>query len=257
MGSQANATAKQSGLLKSFWTTLIGPPWVVALTLYVFVGIVRAIALLSPYALQELFFLQSVLLWALPFIFLTEQGRHEIGLTGETLRVKAALLSLLAGAGGGLAIFTVGMLMYGASPENWCVSIRNYLHFDEVRGIMTPLEIFALYSLPAVCLNPIGEEILFRGFTQQAFGRRFGRVTGTVVSAVMFGSLYLCIHGLSMDQSGVHMRRSAGVAFVLMALIGALFTVCRFRSRSPWAAMVAHAGFNLALLGATVFEFVR
>jgi membrane protease YdiL (CAAX protease family) len=256
MGPLVPSTPEQPALLKSFWTTLAGPPWVVALALYVFVAIVRAIALLSPYAMQEVYFVQSVVLWALPFIFLTPEGRHEIGLTGQSLRMKTALASFMAGVGCGAVLFGIGMMLYGVSPENWCVSIRNYLHFDEVRGLMSPAEIFGLYSVPAICLNPIGEEIFFRGFMQQAFGRRLGRVAGMIVSAVLFASLYLFIHGLWLDKGGVHLRASAAIAFVLMALIGVVFTMCRFRSGSLWAAMAAHAGFNLVLLAATIREFV-
>ncbi len=33
-----------------------------------------------------------------------------------------------------------------------------------------PAEPFALYALPAIFLNPIGEEILFRGFIQGSLG---------------------------------------------------------------------------------------
>jgi membrane protease YdiL (CAAX protease family) len=168
------------------------------------------------------------------------------------------LLSVLAGAACGLAFFALGMAVYGDSPDNWCISIRNYLHFEEMRGLLSPLELFCVYSLPAIFLNPVGEEILFRGFIQQSFTRRFGPAFATVVNSVLFALVYLSIHGLWRDAAGYHLRlASAAVALVLMACVGGVFTLCRTLSGSLWPSMAAHAAFNLALLGAAIHRFVR
>jgi membrane protease YdiL (CAAX protease family) len=155
-------------------------------------------------------------------------------------------------------LFGLGMILYGDSPDNWCISIHNYLHLEEMRGLMSPLSLFALYALPAIFLNPIGEEILFRGIIQQSFARRFNAVIATLVNALLFGLIYLYLHGLWRDASGFHLRvGSAAVAFLLMACFGAVFTLCRMRSGSLWPAMVAHAAFNLTVLAATIHEFVH
>jgi len=154
--------------------------------------------------------------------------------------------------------FSAGMLLYGDSPDNWCISIRNYLHLDEMRGLMPPWGLFALFALPAIFLNPIGEEILFRGFIQRAFTRRFNAAVATIVSSLLFGLIYLYVHGLWRDATGLHLRLgSAAVALVFMACIGAVFTCCRTLSGSLWPAMAAHAAFNLTLLGASIHEFIR
>jgi membrane protease YdiL (CAAX protease family) len=148
------------------------------------------------------------------------------------------------------------MEIYGDSPNNWCISIRNYLHFEEMRGLMPPLGLFALYALPAIFLNPIGEEILFRGVIQQSFARRFNPVLATVVNSVLFGLMYLSLHGLWHDAAGFHVRlASAALAVFLMACIGAVFTLCRFLSGSLWPAVAAHAAFNLTVLGASVYRY--
>jgi membrane protease YdiL (CAAX protease family) len=165
-------------------------------------------------------------------------------------------LSALAGGACALAFFALGMALYGNSPNNWCNSIRNYLHFEEMRGLMSPLSLFALYAVPAVFLNPIGEEILFRGFIQESFSLRFNAAFATLVNSLSFGLIYLYLHGIWHDSSGFHLRiGSAALAIFLIACIGAVFTLCRMLSGSLWPAMAAHAAFNLTILAAAIHQF--
>jgi hypothetical protein len=258
MTLRAAATSSQPEFLKPFWTALLGPPWLVSLVVAAAVAALRFFALFSPYPLQELFFVQTVAMWVLPFVMLTVAGRREIGLSERGTTPLTMLASAVAGAICALAFFALGMALYGNSPDNWCVSIRNYLHFDEMRGLMSPLALFALYALPAIFLNPVGEEILFRGFMYQSFARRFNGALAAAVSSLIFGFMYLSLHGIWHDASGYHIRlASAVLAMSLMATLGAVFTACRVLSGSLWTAMSAHAAFNLTLLGATIHEFMR
>jgi CAAX protease family protein len=258
MSSQAAATFPETALLRSFWISIIGQPWLVSLAVYVVVAFVRFFAVLSPYSLQELFFIQAVALWALPFLMLTENGRREIGFSDQGISPSSALLGALAGVACAIVFFSLGMALYGNSPNNWCISIRAYLHLDEMRGLMSPLGLFALFALPAVFLNPVGEEILFRGFIQQSFARRFNATVGIVISSVLSALIYLYVHGIWHDAAGFHVRLgSAAVALFLMACVGVVFSICRSLSGSLWPAMIAHAAFNLTLLAAAIHQFVR
>jgi uncharacterized protein len=258
MNSPADSTLPQAEFIKPFWTALFGPPWLVALVVVAVVAAVRFFAVFSSYSLQELYFLQTLAMWGSPFFLLTSSGRSEIGLTKHAIAPRSMLLSTLAGSACAFVFFALGMTLYGDSPDNWCISIRNYLHFDEMRGLMSPLSLFALYSLPAIFMNPIGEEIMFRGIVQRSFARRFNITFATVVNSVLFGLMYLSLHGLWRDGSGFHLRfASATVALVLMACMGAVFTVCRTLSGSLWPAMAAHAAFNLTVLGLTIHQFLH
>jgi uncharacterized protein len=258
MDSAAASTSSGSPFLKPFWTAILGPPWFVSLVVLVVLASIRFFAVFSPYSLQELFFLQTIAMWALPFLFLTPSGRREIGLTERGMTLVSMIASAVAGSLCALVFFVVGMVLYGDSPDNWCISIRNYLHFDEMRGLMSPLGLFALYALPAMFLNPVGEEMLFRGFIWQSFARRFNPVFAIVVCSLSFGLIYLYLHGVWHNASGFHLRlASAAVAVVLMACIGAVFTLCRTLSGSLWPAMAAHAAFNLTLLAAAIHQFLR
>jgi membrane protease YdiL (CAAX protease family) len=258
MDSRAAEIGQPSSFLKPFWLALIGPPWVVSLAAVAVVALIRFVAVFSPYPLQELFFMQTVAMWVLPFIFLTENGRRQIGLSQRGLTATSIILSALAGAACGFFLFALGMMVYGDSPDNWCISIRNYLNFEELRGFMSPISLFALFALPAILLNPVGEEILFRGFIQQSFSLRFNRAVATLVNSLLFGMIYLYLHGIWHDASGFHLRTgSAAFAIFLMACIGAVFTLCRTLSGLLWPAVAAHAAFNLTLLALAIHQFVR
>ncbi|HEY6848579.1 MAG TPA: type II CAAX endopeptidase family protein [Terracidiphilus sp.] len=250
--------AQQPALVKPFWTNLLGPSWVVALVIFAIVASVRFFVFLGPYSLQELLFLQIVGLWTLPFVLLTDRGRRQIGLTAAGTTAGPLLGGAVTGAVCGFLLFKLGTEIYGNSPNNWDLSIRSYLRFDEMRGLLSPAELFALYAFPAVFVNPAGEEILFRGLIQEAFSSRFNRAFSSAVSSVLFGMLYLYLHGIWHDGSGFHLRLgSAVLAIVLLSLIGFTFHLCRVLSGSLWAAMTAHAGFNLALLTAAILRFAH
>jgi len=250
--------SKQTDFLKPLWSTLFGPPWFVSLLLFAVVAAIRFFVIFSPWPLQELFFAQTLLLWATPYLFLTRTGRHQIGLTSNGVTPASMLLSALAGAAAGLIFFLLGIAIYGHSPDSWCISIRNYLHFEELRGLFPPLGLFALFALPAMFLNPIGEEILFRGLIQQTFAKRFNPAVAVLANSLLFGLLYLYIHGIWQDDHAFHIRvASAALAVFLMTCIGSLFTLCRTLSGSLWPAVAAHAAFNLALLAAAIREFAR
>jgi uncharacterized protein len=258
MDSRAAAIGQPSSFLKPLWLALIGPPWVVSLAVVAVVAVIRFIAVLSPYPLQELFFMQTVAMWVLPFIFLTESGRRQIGLEQGGMTPGSILLSIFAGSLCALVFFALGMIIFGDSADNWCMSIRNYLHFEELRGFMSPMSLFALYALPAILLNPVGEEILFRGLIQQSFALRFNRTIAILVNSLLFGMIYLYLHGIWHDASGFHLRTgSAAIAIFLMACIGAVFTLCRTLTGSLWPAMTAHAAFNLTLLALAIHQFAR
>jgi membrane protease YdiL (CAAX protease family) len=258
MNSTAGSDTLQPALLKPIWAALLGPPWLVSIIVLIVLIAIRFFAVFSPYPLQALFFLQTVAMWAVPFIFLTASGRRQIGLTERGISAKSLLLSALGGSGCALALFALGMAVYGDSPDNWCISIRNHLRVDEMRGIMSPLGLFALYALPAIFLNPVGEEILFRGFIQRAFAIRFNATIATLVNSLLFGLCYLYLHGIWRDAAGFHIRLvSAALAMVLMALVGAVFTLCRTISGSLWPAMAAHAAFNLTMLAVAIHEFLH
>jgi membrane protease YdiL (CAAX protease family) len=146
------------------------------------------------------------------------------------------------------------MILYGNSPDNWNLSIRDSFQIDQLRALMPRVVVYAVITLPAMILTPIGEEILFRGIIQQSFTLRFNALFATLVNGLAFGLIHLHVHGLWRDAAGFHLRLVSGMLMVLLlAASSAVFTLCRIRSGSLFTAMAAHAACNLVMISAVFF----
>jgi membrane protease YdiL (CAAX protease family) len=220
----------------------------------VLLAAMRFYAVFGPPQARILFLIHFLAMWALPFIVLTAQGRREIGLRKQGNSLAALALSALAGAWAGFVVYAAGMALYGSSLDNWCVSIRDSFHLTEMRAAMPLAAAFAAVVLPAMIFSPIGEEILFRGLLHQSFVRRWNLPVATVVNGLAFGLVHLHVHGLWHDAAGFHLRVISGALMVLlMAGVSAVFTLCRLRTGSLYAAIIAHSACNLAMIGAIFF----
>jgi membrane protease YdiL (CAAX protease family) len=247
----------QSSFLCAPWNRIRIAPWLFSLLVLALLTAVRFYAVFSGSPWGNLLFLFVFLaMWALPFIVLSAQGRREIGLRKQGNSPSALALSALAGAFAGYAVYAAGMALFGASPDNWCVSIRDSIHLAEMRAAMPLAAAFAAVVLPAMIFSPIGEEILFRGLLHQSFVRRWNVPVATAVNGLAFGLVHLHVHGLWRDAAGFHPRLVSGALMVLlMAGVSAVFTLCRMRTGSLYAAMVAHSSCNLAMIGAIFLQY--
>ncbi|MGA2085977.1 MAG: type II CAAX endopeptidase family protein [Terracidiphilus sp.] len=259
MNSEA---AGNSGFLRPLWsripwTDISVPPWLFSLLVLAVLPVARYYAVFGPPQARILFLLHALVMWALPFLFLTASGRGQIGLRKPANATSALVLSVLAGAVCGLAFFAIGMALYGNSPDNWNVSIRDSLQLKQMLAVMPPAAAFAAIILPAMILTPIGEEILFRGLIQQSFTLRWNAVIATLVNGLAFGLIHLHVHGLWRDATGFQLRPISGALMVLLGVgLSAVFTLCRLRSGSLWCAMAAHAACNLAMIGTVFFYYI-
>jgi hypothetical protein len=247
----------QSSFLRPFWSRILPAPWIVSLLVLAVLAAARFYAAFTHPSTNILFPLHCLAMWALPFILLTPRGCHQIGLPGMNNTVSALVLSALAGAACGIAVFAIGMALYGDSPDNWCLSIRNSFQIEQLRASVPPVTLFAAVALPAVIFTPVGEEILFRGLLQEAFTLRWNAVLATVVNSVAFGLIHLHVHGFWHDAAGFHFRFvSAALMVVLLAGVSTVFTFCRLRTGSLFAAITAHAACNLAMVAAVFLYYV-
>jgi uncharacterized protein len=248
---------RQSSFLCAPWSRIRIAPWLLSLLVLALLTAIRFYAVFGGSPWSNLLFLFVFLaMWALPFIVLTAQGRREIGLRKQGNSPSALALSALAGACAGFAVYAAGMALFGASPDNWCVSIRDSFHLAEMRAAMPLAAAFAAVVLPAMIFSPIGEEILFRGLLLQSFARRWNVPVATVVNGLAFGLVHLHVHGLWHDAAGFHLRLVSGALMVLLMVgVSAVFTFCRLRSGSLYAAMIAHSACNFAMIGAIIFHY--
>ncbi|HME57959.1 MAG TPA: CPBP family intramembrane glutamic endopeptidase [Terracidiphilus sp.] len=247
---------RQSSFLCAPWSRIPIAPWLFSLLLLALLAAMRFYAVFGPPQARILFLIHFLVMWALPFIVLTAQGRREIGLRRQGNTASNLVLCALAGACAGFAVYAAGMALYGASPDNWCVNIHDEFQIAQLRAAMPLAAAFAAIVLPAMIFSPIGEEILFRGLLQQSFVRRWNVAVATVVNGLAFGLVHLHVHGLWHDAAGIHLRLVSGALMVLlMAGVSAVFTLCRLRTGSLYAAMIAHSACNLAMIGAIFFHY--
>jgi len=246
-----------SSFLRPFWYRLAIPPWLLLLLVLAILAAARFYSAFGPPQARILFLLHVLVMWTLPFLFLTHQGRRDIGLSRQGITPVALILCSLVGVVGGLFIFWIGMALYGNSPDNWCVSIRDSFQLNQMLAVMSPAAAFAVIALLTMSFTPIGEEFLFRGLIQRSFTLRWNAVIATLVNGLAYGLIHLLhVHGLWHDAAGFHLRLVSGALMVLLlAGLGATFTLCRLWTGSLWCAVVAHAACNLAMIAAIFFRF--
>ncbi|MGD0681105.1 MAG: CPBP family intramembrane glutamic endopeptidase [Terracidiphilus sp.] len=248
-----------SSFLRPFWNRLAIQPWLLFLLVLAVLAAARFYSAFGPPQARILFLLHILVMWTLPFLFLTRQGRRDVGLCRKGITPVALVLCSLAGVAGGLLIFWIGMALYGNSPDNWCVSIRDSFQLNQMLAVMSPAAAFAVIALLTMSFTPIGEEFLFRGLIQKSFTLRWNAAIATLVNGFAYGLLHLLhVHGLWHNAAGFHLRLISGALVVLLlAGLGATFTLCRLCTGSLWCAVVAHAACNLAMISAIFLHFVH
>jgi len=245
--------AANSGFLRPIWMRLGMEAWLLVVVVMAVLVAARFYAVFGPASARWLFLAQVGVMWLLPAIFLTAGGRRAIGLRGARGGVGAIALCGAIGAMAGLALFAISMNLHGTPADNWIASVRAQMQLDAMRKAMGPAGILAMLAVPVLVLMPVGEEILFRGVLQQAIAMRWNWAVGMAVNGLAFGLVHLHVYGLTCDASGFHVRWLSGGLFVLAGVaLSALFTLCRMRTGSLFAAMAAHAGCNGAVIAAVV-----
>ncbi len=109
-------------------------------------------------------------------------------------------------------------------------------------GLLEPMERGPLTVVVILFIAVIGapfvEELFFRGLLMSGFVQRFGVVGGILAQAAVFGAVHL---------GPTDARGNLGV-FLLIAPVGAVLGVLRFRYRRLGTGMVTHAVYNAIIM---------
>ncbi len=124
----------QDSLLRAPWNRIPVAPWLFSLLVLALLSGLRYYSVLGPPRARVLFLVHCLAMWALPFLVLTAQGRREIGLRKRGATPYGLAASAMAGACCGFAIYAAGMVLYGPSPDNWCVSIRDSFQLTQLQS---------------------------------------------------------------------------------------------------------------------------
>ena len=209
---------------------------------------IRAIGTIGPVAYRFILPVGFILMALMPFIFLNKDGRRRVGLVKSNSR-KHYLTGIAAGAVLALLCYGLGLLLFGQSNDNWYVSIKNsYLRTFDTTG-MPVHQLFIIFTIPAIIFSPIGEEIFFRGFLQEALATKFTYRNAMIVDSLFFALIHLFHHGIVRDLSGqVHFYPLSGLIWVLLMFVTAMaFALLKKKSGSIYPAIVSHAVFNLVM----------
>lgn len=241
-----------SAITQPTWKLGATAAFVLVIILAIVFASMRAVGTLGPVNLRFLLPLGFVLMAAAPWVLATRDGRREIGFK-KAQRASIYLQSVVFGAAAALVCFVLGLALFGTSADNWFVSVAR--SFSQSANIELPtLQMYMMFTIPAMIFSPIGEEIYFRGLLQRALEERFSVRISTWIECFAFGLIHLCHHGLVLGALGlVLLPRSAPIWVVLMTLVAYLFAWLRKRSGSIYPAIAAHSAFNFTM-GTCIFS---
>jgi hypothetical protein len=211
-------------------------------------AVIRALGTIGPQAYRFVLPIGFIVMMLMPFIFLNKEGKRKTGFV-KSNSAKYYWWGIIAGAALALLCFGSGLLFFGTSPDNWFVSIKNsYLNTFDTTG-MPVMKLFIIFTIPALIFSPIGEEIFFRGFLQEALATKFSYNKAMVIDSLFFALIHLFHHGFVKDAAGViHFYPMSGFIWVmLMFLTAMVFALLKKKSGSIYPAIVSHAVFNLVM----------
>jgi len=214
----------------------------------IFFAAVRGVGMLGPQSVRPLIPLGFVMMMILPFNFLRADGRRQIGLI-KSKTPSTYIAAIFYGATAASLCFVLGILLFDKSPDNWFITIRNY-YGAQIPGAMDmPLQrFFIIATVPALIFSPIGEEIFFRGFLQDAFQTRFGLRSSMLIESAIFGLVHLFHHGLVRANDSIIFLPFSGMLWVMLMFFTAYgFALLRKRNGSIYPSIAAHAVFNLTM----------
>ncbi len=218
--------------------------------LILLIGIPRFIIVLQAnatgnYRYTSMIFVFMILL---PFLLLNRDGRRYIGIE-KTKKITALAYCFALGMAMCLMVFLTGMFFYGDSNSNWFVYISNSYHNilpGDLSGVR--FSYFAIFGLISMVFSPIGEEIMYRGFIHRCFEGRYGATWASRIDSAAFAITHLAHFGIIYTASGWVIKPLPAILWMFaIFLVGRVFFHCRNRSGSILGAVVAHAGFNLAM----------
>jgi len=242
-------------LLKNGWKKVVRNTLVVSVVFSIIFSAIRGLGMLGPSSYRPLIPLGFLLMMALPFIFLNKDGRKQIGFV-QSKKVSYYGLGILFGIVAASICFGIGLLLFDTSPDNWFITIRNYYNSSMPTAGIPIFQLFVIFTIPPLIFSPIGEEIFFRGFLQEALTNRFSVRTSIILESLLFGLVHIFHHGLVRVDGVIHFYFWSGILWVgLMFLTACGFAILRKVSASIYPAIVAHATFNL-MMNVFIFTFL-
>ena len=199
----------------------------------------------ASYQATSIIFVAMILL---PVLVLTRAGRQRIGLIRPT-RWRWIPVALVAGAACAAAVFGIGTLLYGTSIENpFAYIARSYSAVPTDLTDQSRFIFFAIFAVIGMTFSPIGEELFYRGVVHESLASSWGNRRAAIADASAFAIAHVAHFGIVYVAGVWSFLPVPALLWVAAMFLSALvFYAFRVLSGSLLGAIVAHAGFNLAM----------
>ena len=236
--------------LNCIWNKYIKLDWRFGLILLLVVCTMRFIFALHANVMGNYSLISYIMVFSAltPFIFLSKEGRKQIGMTKPN-NYLWLLYSLFIGIILSTVLFLLGYFLYSTNIENWYVYIGNSYNIPEGIAGKDKLIYFSIMALTGMIFSPIGEELFFRGIIHTSFSKSIGDKKASIIDSSAFAITHLSHFGI------VYLSGIWKFLFIpsLIWMAGMFFSSlwffrCRKKSGSIWGAVICHAGFNLGMI---------
>jgi len=233
----------ENSLLRPAWQKVFRLDIIFITVMFVLLGIIRVTGLYR----EEIYLVVSgfLIMWVLPFIFFSKNGRRRIGVK-KPERWLWLILSFLLGAIVAIAFYFIGYLLYGTGIENWGMTVAR--EFSDQEEVLIPV-VFAVVTLLSMLFSPIGEELFFRGMIQEVLAERLTSYKlASFWGSFLFAAIHLPHHDIFFSGLGYFsIIIPLAIWFVMMYLVSILFIFARIKSGSIFGAIACHSGYILGM----------
>ncbi len=235
--------------LRPFWNKLFSFDWKFGLFLILIVCIPRFILVLianssGNYGSIGLIMTVSAIA---PFVFLTQHGRRNIGIT-KPKNYRWLVAAFVAGLLASIFLHFLGQFMYGSTYENWYTYIGKSFKIPEGISPSDRTIRFAISAFIGMTFSPIGEELFFRGIVHSSFAKSIGNKKASIVDSSAFALTHISHFGLVfINNQWQFLTLPTFIWVSSMFFVSLLFFTFKKRVGSILGAMICHSAFNLGM----------
>jgi membrane protease YdiL (CAAX protease family) len=240
-------------MLKTIYQKLFSFNANLGITLILLFGIPRFVIVLEANAIGNYNKIPIIflLMWCLPFILLSKEGRIKIGIV-KPKNYLWLVYSFLLGAMLSVGVYYVGYFLYEHGNSHWFVYTSK--SFEQVIGIIAKrpddkIIYFWIYAIISMTFSPIGEELLYRGVVHSSFVSKYGEQKASYIDSAAFAFTHLAHFGIVYIASAWNFLFIPALIWVfLMFVTSQTFFICKQQTGSIFGAIISHAGFNLTMM---------
>jgi membrane protease YdiL (CAAX protease family) len=242
-------------ILRPFWNRFFNFNWKFGFFLILISCIPRLLMFLNTGQSGTCKFISltviMVLTAAAPFLFLKKKGRKAIGIS-KPVDYNGVLLACIFGLTVSILFFTLGVLLYSTSQENWYSYIMNPYAIPNGINPGNSTFMISMMALLLMTVSTIGEELFFRGIIHSSFARSIGNNKASVIGSLVFVFTYIAHFALMLNNFQYTLAAVPCVVLGLgMFIVSILFLLFKKFSGSLLGAVICHLSFNFGMLYCT------